>query len=119
MKPLRGRPPGPTEGAAAAVKAIIELRNRLKMSERRLAHRVGVHQTTVNRLLNSENPVWTPALSALSDFARSQQVERSLRTADENRLSRAAVDLWDGTPEDADNLLRVFRSLRDLKTKTG
>jgi transcriptional regulator with XRE-family HTH domain len=118
MKPRKGRPPGPTEGAADAVKAIIDLRNRLKISERRLAHQVGLHQTTVNRLLNAKKPVWTPALSALSDYVKSRQTERPVRTRDENRLSRAAVELWDGTQADADNLLRVFRSLRDLKTKT-
>lgn len=119
MKPRKGRPPGPAEGAADAVKAIIDLRNRLKISERRLAHQVGLHQTTVNRLLNSKKPVWTSALSALSAYEKSQQAEQPVRAADENRLRQAAVDLWDGTSADADNLLRVFRSLRDLKTKTG
>jgi hypothetical protein len=119
MKPRKGRPPGPAEGADDAVKAIIDLRNRLKISESRLARQVGLHQTTVNRLLNSTKPVWTSALRALSAYAESQQAERPARTTDENRLSQAAVDLWDGTPADADNLLRVFRSLRDLKSKTG
>lgn len=69
MNRKRGRPAGPREGAKEAVAEIAAARRLISISENELAARGGLNQSTVNRLLNSAEPAWTPALHTLWNYA--------------------------------------------------
>lgn len=79
MKSKRGRPLGRKKGARKAVTEIVALRIQAKLSENQLAARVGLSQSTVNRLLSGDEPRWTPALRKLCDYAKNTLKPNLLR----------------------------------------
>ena len=122
MKGKLGRPPGRKKGARKAVTEIVALRAQAKLSESQLAARVGLNQSTVNRLLSGDEPRWTPALRKLCDYARKtlkpSLLRRSYGPTSERKLSSAITRLWDGTTADADRLLRLLDAVIEIRQET-
>src|SRR3954463_14718351 len=69
----QGRPPSPTEGAREAVDAIRSIQQRLALTEKALADRAGIDQSSVSRALNREPPAWTPSLQKIWHYAKNEQ----------------------------------------------
>ena len=119
MVSKRGRPAGSREGAREAVADIVAARKALGLSENELASRTGLSQSTVNRLLNAEEPAWTPALTRLSNYAKNIATLEPLvgthRRASERMLVKTLLDLWDGTTNGADRLLRLLHVVDEIR----
>lgn len=119
MASKRGRPAGSQQGAKEAVAEIVAARKASGLSENELASCVGLSQSTVNRLLNTEEPVWTPAMIRLSNYAKNlmrlEPLVGTHRRASERMLVRTLLDLWDGTTRGADRLLRLFRAVDEIQ----
>jgi transcriptional regulator with XRE-family HTH domain len=119
----RGRPAGSTEGAKEAIQEIVAASRVLRLSENRLAAEVGLNQSTVNRLLRAETPVWTPSLRRLWNYAqnvmRSHARGASPAESGEQVLLATLLNLWDGTAVGAERLLRLLHCVDELRTASG
>jgi transcriptional regulator with XRE-family HTH domain len=114
----RGRPAGSSEGAREAVQEILAARRTLQLSENQLAAQVGLNQSTVNRVLRAENPVWTPALARLCNYAKNAISPQGGGAESGDRVLLAALlNLWDGTAVGADRLLRLLRCVDEIRAE--
>lgn len=109
----RGRPVGASEGARRAVKAIEAVRKQQLLTEQDLADRVCIAQSSVNRALKRDPPVWTPSLRKLFAYAESSSTAPKAIGTDAAALalSRAALAAWDGTEAGLRRLVRILNLL--------
>lgn len=109
----RGRPIGATEGARKAVKTIEAVRKQHRLSEQDLADRVCIAQSSVNRALKRDPPVWTPSLKKLFAYAKNNSATSKVTDADAAALalSHAALAAWDGTEAGLRRLVRILQLL--------
>jgi transcriptional regulator with XRE-family HTH domain len=119
MAGKRGRPASMREGAKEAVAIVLAAKRRLGLSEADLAVGAGIDQSTVNRLLRATDPTLTPALLQVLDYVKNALQSETLigpaRRSRERELSRAVVELWDGTEADANRLHRLLRLVREFR----
>ena len=109
------RPKSPSEGAAATVRRIQAIKQRLGLSDAELARLVGSTQSSVFRALTQERPGMTPSLKLLREFADSQAPDATRDSIERALLHRAAEAAWDGTPDGLRHILRLLETVGEMQ----
>ena len=107
QEPVKGR-----DELARAKRALAALSRRAQTVE--IAAATGIHQSQVSRLLRGQFRRLSPNVRKLLDYrpgARKGVTEDEAKQA----VIRAALRTWDETPEGARALVRLLRSVEDLK----
>ena len=105
-----------TAEVARARRALERLRERA--STIRIAADTGIHQSQVSRLLRGHFRRLSPNVRTLLAYAsKRQQRKTEPRAAEAARSAviRAALRTWDATPEGAQALVRLLRSVQEIK----
>ena len=76
-----------------------------------IAARTGIHQSQVSRLLRGQFRRLSPNVRKLLDY---QPGAKRPAAAGKDAVIRAALRIWDETPEGAKALVRLLRSVEDL-----
>jgi transcriptional regulator with XRE-family HTH domain len=114
----RGRPRSSIDGADAAVERIKALQESLGLTERALADRVGINQSSVSRALRRVPPAWSPSLKKIWEYAENiESVDGSGSdyVVARETLTTAALDAWDGTASGLDRLVQLLVALGRYK----
>jgi len=93
-------------------------RLRARASTIQIASHTGIHQSQVSRLLRGQFRRISPNVRALLAYARKGKTpQRTPRAAEAARTAviRAALRTWDATPEGAQALVRLLRSVQEIK----
>jgi transcriptional regulator with XRE-family HTH domain len=103
------------EGLAAARRTLLELAQRVQTT--RVAADTGIHQSQVSRLFRGQFKRLSPNVRTLLAYARepgryagAKEPSEAARAA----VIRAALRTWDSTPEGAQALVRLLRSVQRL-----
>ena len=104
-----------TPEVARARRALERLAERV--STVRVALDTGIHQSQVSRLLRGQFTRLSRNVRLLLDYAGKGGRARPPRRAEAAKASviRAALRTWDATPEGAQALVRLLRSVQDLR----
>jgi predicted XRE-type DNA-binding protein len=83
----------------------------------RVAADTGIHQSQVSRLLRGQFHRLSRNVQLLLAYAGNARLARAPRRAEAAKASviRAALRTWDATPEGAQALVRLLRSVQDLR----
>ena len=101
---------------AGAQRALRQLAGRA--STVRIAADTGIHQSQVSRLLRGHFRRLSPNVRALLAYAQKPQAHapaRQRETTAKAAVIRAALRTWDATPEGAQALVRLLRSVEALR----
>jgi len=100
---------------AAARRALQRLRERA--STVRIATDTGIHQSQVSRLLRGQFQRISPNVRVLVAYAAQAKARRPQAPAPAAKAAviKAALRTWDATPEGARALVRLLRSVRELR----
>lgn len=82
------------------------------------AAETGIHQSQVSRLYRGLFTRMSPNVQTLLDYAKQPQRRSTTRAAEKAAKAaviRAALRTWDATPEGAQALVRLLRSVEDIK----
>lgn len=82
------------------------------------AAETGIHQSQVSRLFRGLFTRISPNVQALLAYAKKPQQRSTTGAAEEAAKAaviRAALRTWDATPEGAQALVRLLRSVEDIK----
>jgi transcriptional regulator with XRE-family HTH domain len=93
-------------------------RLRARVSTVQIAADTGIHQSQVSRLLRGHFRRISPNVRALLAYAsKGRPGKAEPRAADAARTAviRAALRTWDATPEGAQALVRLLRSVQEIK----
>jgi len=93
-------------------------RLRARVSTVQIAVDTGIHQSQVSRLLRGHFRRISPNVRALLAYAskgRSKKAEPRAAQAARTAVIRAALRTWDATPEGAQALVRLLRSVQEIK----
>ena len=88
-----------------------------------LAGRTGIHQSQVSRLLRGQFRRLSPNVRKLLECAADPKNQKSIAGKPERDLRakqaviRAALRTWDATPEGAQALVRLLRSVQGLRRR--
>jgi hypothetical protein len=104
-----------TPDAARAKRALQRLGERV--STVRIAADTGIHQSQVSRLLRGQFHRLSRNVRLLLDYAAKPGRAPAPRRAAAAKASviRAALRTWDATPQGAQALVRLLRSVQDLR----
>ena len=80
-----------------------------------IAARTGIHQSQVSRLLRGQFRRVSPNVRRLLDYKPDAGKRGARNTEAEQAVIRAALRIWDETPEGAKALVRLLRSVEDLR----
>jgi hypothetical protein len=106
----------PSAEVARARRTLERLRARISTVQ--IAADTGIHQSQVSRLLRGHFRRISPNVRALLAYASKGQTKRAQPRAAEAARSaviRAALRTWDATPEGAQALVRLLRSVQEIK----
>ena len=105
----------PSAEVAQARRSLERLRERV--STVRIAADTGIHQSQVSRLLRGHFRRLSPNVRALLDYAKKPATRPAPPRAKAAKAAviKAALRTWDATPEGAQALVRLLRSVRDLR----
>ena len=106
----------PSAEVARARRALERLRARVSTIQ--IAADTGIHQSQVSRLLRGHFRRLSPNVRALLAYAgKGPPKQAEPRAADAARAAviRAALRTWDATPEGAQALVRLLRSVQEMK----
>jgi transcriptional regulator with XRE-family HTH domain len=120
LSTTRGRPTSPTQGALEAVANVRDLKKTLGYSDKDIADKIGVNQSSVNRALGRVPLRWTPTLVKICNYAENVLEAKSGEDFQETgkaRLADAVAEVWDGTPDSLDRLLRLLHLLAELQPR--
>ena len=93
-------------------------RLRARVSTVQIAVDTGIHQSQVSRLLRGHFRRISPNVRALLAYAskgQSKKAEPRAAQAARTAVIRAALRTWDATPEGAQALVRLLRSVQEIK----
>jgi len=93
-------------------------RLRARVSTIQIAADTGIHQSQVSRLLRGQFRRVSPNVRALLVYAsKGKPAKAGPRAAQAARTAviRAALRTWDATPEGAQALVRLLRSVQEIK----
>jgi len=78
----------------------------------------GIHQSQVSRLFRGQFTRISPNVRALLEYAASGGRARTGREvpAGKEAVIRAALSTWDATPEGARALVRLLKSVREMRS---
>jgi transcriptional regulator with XRE-family HTH domain len=96
--------------------AITELLEREGITQKVLAERAGIHQTTVSRALKRQPQRNTAAYASLCRYMQ-QNAATSISSA--SPVMDAVRDTWDGSDEHAAALAKLILASRDLWPSLG
>ncbi len=104
-------------GVSRAKRALAALR--LRVQTIKVAADTRVHQSHVSRLLRGDFKRISPHVRTLLSYAKSAKSrEAAVRDTDQHvreSVIRAALQTWDATPEGAQALIRLLRSVRGIR----
>ena len=106
----------PSPEVARARRTLARLRTRLSTVQ--IAADTGIHQSQVSRLLRGHFRRISPNVRALLAYASKGPAKRAQpRAAQAARTAviRAALRTWDATPQGAQALVRLLRSVQEIK----
>ena len=106
----------PSPEVARAHRALERLRARISTVQ--IAADTGIHQSQVSRLLRGHFRRLSPNVRTLLAYAASGKAAKPApRAAEAARAAviRAALRTWDATPEGAQALVRLLRSVQEIK----
>jgi len=100
---------------APARRALQRLRERA--STVRIATDTGIHQSQVSRLLRGQFQRISPNVRVLVAYAAQAKARRRQAAVPAGKAAviKAALRTWDATPEGARALVRLLRSVRELR----
>jgi hypothetical protein len=110
------RPPAPL---AAARRTLLQLAQRVPTVQ--AAAETGIHQSQVSRLFRGQFTRLSPNVRTLLAYAANgaKVATVSDRSAGEREVVRAALQTWDATPEGAKALVRLLKSVREVRALRG
>jgi transcriptional regulator with XRE-family HTH domain len=107
QEPVKGR-----DELARAKRALAALSRRARTIE--LAAATGIHQSQVSRLLRGQFRRVSPNVRKLLDY-RPGAAKAPAGEEAKQAVIRAALRTWDETPEGARALVKLLRSVEDLR----
>jgi transcriptional regulator with XRE-family HTH domain len=102
------------------VASVRDLKKALGYSDKDIADKIGVNQSSVNRALGHVPPRWTPTLIKICNYAEIALRAKSGEDFQETgkaRLAEAAAEMWDGSPGSLDRLLTLMHLLAGLQRR--
>ncbi len=81
-----------------------------------IAARTGIHQSQVSRLLRGQFRRVSPNVRRLLGY-KPEAVKKTRNAEAEQAVIRAALKIWDETPEGARALVRLLRSVEGLRPR--
>jgi transcriptional regulator with XRE-family HTH domain len=102
---------GPGRSLARAKRSLAALARRASTVD--IAARTGIHQSQVSRLLRGQFRRLSPTVKKLLDSGDAPARPRAGQGKE--AVIRAALRTWDATPEGAQALVRLLRSVEDLR----
>jgi hypothetical protein len=92
-------------------------RLRRRTSTVQIAADTGIHQSQVSRLLRGHFRRISPNVRALLAYAAKPKPRRGAEPAEAAKAAviKAALRTWDATPEGAQALVRLLRSVQEIK----
>jgi len=103
--------PAPIAGARRALRRLAA-----RASTVRIAADTGIHQSQVSRLLRGHFRRLSPNVRTLLAYAQKPQARTPApETTAKAAVIRAALRTWDATPEGAQALVRLLRSVEALR----
>jgi hypothetical protein len=91
---------------------------RLRVQTIKVAADTKIHQGQVSRLLRGQFKRISPHVKALIEYSRNAESEGLVRDSDQHAkesVIRAALQTWDATPEGAQALVRLLRSVQGMR----
>ena len=106
------RPPAPL---AAARRSLLQLAQRVPTIQ--AAAETGIHQSQVSRLFRGQFTRLSPNVRTLLAYAANGAKVAAMtdRSRSEKEVVRAALQTWDATPEGARALVRLLKSVREVR----
>ena len=104
--------------AARARRSLERLRARVSTVQ--IAADTGIHQSQVSRLLRGHFRRLSPNVRALLAYAAKQKPQKPAPRAAQaakTAVIRAALRTWDATPEGAQALVRLLRSVQEIRKR--
>jgi hypothetical protein len=120
LSTTRGRPTSPTQGAREAVASVRDLKKTLGYSDKDIAGKIGVNQSSVNRALGRVPARWTPTLVKICNYAENvlqPKPGEDFQVSGKAKLADAVAEVWDGTPGSLDRLLALLHLLAELRPR--
>ena len=104
----------PPAQLAAARRSLLQLAQRVPTIQ--AAAETGIHQSQVSRLFRGQFTRLSPNVRTLLAYAANgAKVAVTDRSRSEKEVVRAALQTWDATPEGARALVRLLKSVREVR----
>jgi hypothetical protein len=109
----------PRAALAAARRSLLQLAQRVPTIQ--AAAHTGIHQSQVSRLFRGQFTRLSPNVRTLLAYAANGAKVAAVidRSASEKEVVRAALQTWDATPEGAKALVRLLKSVREVRALRG
>jgi hypothetical protein len=103
----------------AARRSLLQLA--LRVPTVQAAAQTGIHQSQVSRLFRGQFTRLSPNVRTLLAYAANGARVATVtdRSAGEREVVRAALQTWDATPEGARALVRLLKSVREVRAVRG
>jgi hypothetical protein len=104
---------------AEARRRLLELAKRVATVQ--AAADTGIHQSQVSRLFRGQFTRISPNVRALLDYAPGEARPRPAPAAQPGKdaVIREALKTWDATPEGARALVKLLKSVREMRARRG
>lgn len=85
-----------------------------KINQKEISRATGVHQSQVSRILAGRSKRQSKNVVLLCKYAESMTPTGSSASITAGDLSRAVLDAWDGTQEQAESINALLKAIRQI-----
>jgi transcriptional regulator with XRE-family HTH domain len=85
-----------------------------RFTQKQLAEETGIDQGQISRILAGRAVRYSKNIATLCAFAQGKRLQKTRSSKDQQRIEKAALDLWDGSPAHAVSIVKALRAIAQL-----